>query len=262
MRTFYLIITKHKDIFALIISIILSLMMLVNGDSDNIRLLRSKANRIFSYLYSPITWVRTMTLIEEEASLLREKNLQLSFQLESMRYLLDDNSRLEQLLSFKRESNLNIYPARVINMGASPHLSSSLSIDIGSESGVSINDPIITPNGIIGKTVIVGKNESIVQLINDVTFRLSVRIKPSGSTGILQWLDKDLFLIKEVQKNSNVEVGNHVVSSGFSDIFPSDLPVGKIVKITEERGRFEKSVIVKINENIGSIMNLFVIVDK
>jgi hypothetical protein len=156
-------------------------MMLVNGDSDNIRLLRSKANRIFSYLYSPITWERTMTLIEEEASLLREKNLQLSFQLESMRYLLDDNSRLEQLLSFKRESNLNIYPARVINMGASPHLSSSLSIDIGSESGVSINDPIITPNGIIGKTVIVGKNESIVQLINDVTFRLSVRIKPSLS---------------------------------------------------------------------------------
>lgn len=95
MRTFYLILIKHKDIFALIFSIILSLMMLANGDSDNIRLLRSKANRFFTYIYSPITWVRTMTLIEEEASLLREKNLQLSFQLESMRHLLDENSRLK-----------------------------------------------------------------------------------------------------------------------------------------------------------------------
>ena len=179
-----------------------------------------------------------------------------------MRYLLDENIRLKELLSFKRESNLKIFPARVINMGASPHLSSSLSIDIGSESEVSINDPIMTPNGIIGKTVIVGRNKSIVQLINDVTFRLSVRIKPSGSTGILRWLDKDLYLINEVQKNSNVEVGNHVVSSGFSDIFPNDLPVGKVVKITEERGSFQKSVIVKINENIGSIMNVFVVVDK
>ena len=262
MRTLYLIITKHKDVFALIISIILSLLMLFNSDSDNIRLLRSKANRIFAYIYSPISWIRTMALIEEEASLLREKNLQLSFQLESMRYLLDENIRLKELLSFKRESNLKIFPARVINMGASPHLSSSLSIDIGSESEVSINDPIMTPNGIIGKTVIVGRNKSIVQLINDVTFRLSVRIKPSGSTGILRWLDKDLYLINEVQKNSNVEVGNHVVSSGFSDIFPNDLPVGKVVKITEERGSFQKSVIVKINENIGSIMNVFVVVDK
>ena len=262
MRTLYLILTKHKDIFALIISIILSLLMLVNSETDNIRLLRSKANRIFAYIYSPISWIRTMTLIEEEASLLREKNLQLSFQLESMRYLLDENIRLKELLSFKRESNLKIFPARVINMGASPHLSSSLSIDIGSESEVSINDPIMTPNGIIGKTVIVGRNKSIVQLINDVTFRLSVRIKPSGSTGILRWLDKDLYLINEVQKNSNVEVGNHVVSSGFSDIFPNDLPVGKVVKITEERGSFQKSVIVKINENIGSIMNVFVVVDK
>ena len=262
MRTLYLILTKHKDIFALIISIILSLLMLVNSETDNIRLLRSKANRIFAYIYSPISWIRTMTLIEEEASLLREKNLQLSFQLESMRYLLDENIRLKELLNFKRESNLKIFPARVINMGASPHLSSSLSIDIGSESEVSINDPIMTPNGIIGKTVIVGRNKSIVQLINDVTFRLSVRIKPSGSTGILRWLDKDLYLINEVQKNSNVEVGNHVVSSGFSDIFPNDLPVGKVVKITEERGSFQKSVIVKINENIGSIMNVFVVVDK
>ena len=262
MRTLYLILTKHKDIFALIISIILSLLMLVNSETDNIRLLRSKANRIFAYIYSPISWIRTMTLIEEEASLLREKNLQLSFQLESMRYLLDENIRLKELLSFKRESNLKIFPARVINMGASPHLSSSLSIDIGSESEVSINDPIMTPNGIIGKTVIVGRNKSIVQLINDATFRLSVRIKPSGSTGILRWLDKDLYLINEVQKNSNVEVGNHVVSSGFSDIFPNDLPVGKVVKITEERGSFQKSVIVKINENIGSIMNVFVVVDK
>jgi len=236
-------------------------MMLANGDSDNLRLLRSKSNRIFAYIYTPITWVRTKALIEEEALLLREKNLQLTFQLESMRHLLDENNRLKRLLNFKRESQLNLYPARVINMGASPHLSSSLSIDIGSNSGVSVNDPIMTPNGIIGKTVIVDDQESIVQLINDVTFRLSVRIKPSGSTGILRWLDKNIYMIKEVQKNSNVEVGNQVVTSGFSDIFPSDLPVGEVIKITDERGRFHKSVVVKINENIGSIMNLFVIVE-
>jgi Cell shape-determining protein len=92
-----------------------------------------------------------MSLIEEEASLLREKNLQLSFQLESMKHLFDENIRLKQLLNFKRESKLNIYPARVSNMGASPHLSSSLSIDIGSNLGVSINDPVMTPSGIMGK---------------------------------------------------------------------------------------------------------------
>ena len=59
----------------------------------------------------------------------------------------------------------------------------------------------------------------------------------------------------------DVEVGNQVITSGFSDIFPSDLPVGEVIKISDERGAFQKSVIVKINENIGSIMNLFVIVD-
>ena len=262
MRTLYLILLKRKDIFTLILSVILSLLMLSNGESDNIRLLRSKANRFFTILYSPITWVRSMALIEEEAALLRGKNLQLSFQVESMRYLLEENNRLEELLDFQRQSKMTILPARVINMSASPYLSSSLSIDVGLESGVEENDPVITPKGIIGKTTIVGNNASIVQMINDVNFRLSVRIKPSGSTGIMRWLDGDLYLIKEVQKNANVNIGDKVVTSGFSDIFPKDLPVGKVVNITDERGRFQKSVVVQINENIGSIINLFVIVDQ
>jgi len=203
-----------------------------------------------------------MALIEEEAALLRGKNLQLSFQVESMRYLLEENNRLEELLDFQRQSKMTILPARVINMSASPYLSSSLSIDVGLESGVEENDPVITPKGIIGKTTIVGNNASIVQMINDVNFRLSVRIKPSGSTGIMRWLDGDLYLIKEVQKNANVNIGDKVVTSGFSDIFPDDLPVGEVVNITDERGRFQKSVVVQINENIGSIINLFVIVDQ
>ena len=261
MRTLYLILLKRKDIFTLVLSVILSLLMLSNGEADNVRLLRSKANRFFTILYSPITWIRSLALIEEEAALLREKNLQLAFQIESMSYLLEDNNRLEELLDFQQESKMTILPARVTNMSASPYVS-SLSIDIGLESGVEENDPVITPKGIIGKTTIVGDNATIVQLINDVNFRLSVRIKPSGSTGILRWLDGDLYLIKEVQKNANVNIGDKVVTSGFSDIFPNDLPVGEVVNITDERGRFQKSVVVKINENIGSIINLFVIVDQ
>ena len=261
MRILYLILLKRKDIFTLVLSVILSLLMLSNGEADNVRLLRSKANRFFTILYSPITWIRSLALIEEEAALLREKNLQLAFQIESMRYLLEDNNKLEELLDFQQESKMTILPARVTNMSASPYVS-SLSIDIGLESGVEENDPVITPKGIIGKTTIVGDNAAIVQLINDVNFRLSVRIKPSGSTGILRWLDGDLYLIKEVQKNANVNIGNKVVTSGFSDIFPNDLPVGEVMNITDERGRFQKSVVVKINENIGSIINLFVIVDQ
>ena len=262
MWTIYLILLKRKDIFTLVLSVILSLLMLSNGESDNVRLLRSKANRFFTILYSPITWIRSMALIEEEAALLRSKNLQLSFQVESMHYLLEENNRLKELLDFQRESKMTILPARVINMSASPYLSSSLSIDVGLESGVEENDPVITPKGIIGKTTIVGNNASIVQMINDVNFRLSVRIKPSGSTGIMRWLDGGLYLIKEVQKNANVNIGDKVVTSGFSDIFPDDLPVGEVVNITDERGRFQKSVVVQINENIGSIINLFVIGDQ
>ena len=100
MRNLYLILLKRKDIFTLVLSVILSLLMLSNEESDNVRLLRSKANRFFTIFYSPITWILSMALIEEEAALLREKNLQLSFQVESMRYLLEENNRLKNYWIF------------------------------------------------------------------------------------------------------------------------------------------------------------------
>ena len=50
-------------------------------------------------------------------------------------------------------------------------------------------------------------------------------------------------------------------SSGFSQIYPDDLPVGKVIQLIEERGSFQKVAKIKISPNLGSILNAFVIID-
>ena len=67
-------------------------------------------------------------------------------------------------------------------------------------------------------------------------------------------------IIRELQKNADINVGDKVVSSGFSTIYPENLPVGEVTEIFDERGSFQKVARIKIESDISSILSAFVIV--
>jgi len=261
MRSIYFAILRNRHHLAFIITLGISLNILLSDDSPGLDLIRMKASDVFSVLYSPVAWVRSLTILEEENALLREKNLQLSLQIESMLYLAAENQRLQEMLDFKRESLLKLLPAKVVSKGVTANMT-SITIDVGKRDGITPNNPVLTPQGVVGKTILVGERSSIVQLLSDLNYRLSIRIMPSGATGILRWKKGNLCEVREVQKNEKVEVGDHVVTSGFSDIYPENLPVGEVIGILEERGSFQKIVTVKIFNDLGSLINVFVITDQ
>lgn len=258
MRNIYLAIIRQRDHVVFFLAVLISFTVILSNDSRDIAILRGKANDFFSVLYKPVAWLRSMAIVESEAVLLREKNIQLQLQIETMLNLAAENEQLKYLLNYRRESQLTLLPSKVINKGISSNMS-TITIDVGSDHGVSMNDPVLTPKGVIGKTIIVGQTSSIVQVISDVNFRLSVQIMPSGSVGILRWVYGDLCEIREVQKNSEINIGNRVLTSGFSDIFPKDLPVGEVTGTRDERGSFQKIVSVRFAEKLGSLINIFVI---
>lgn len=260
MRSLYLALIRQKDHIILILAVIISFILILSNEARDVQILRAKSNDIFTAIYSPVAWLRSMATLEEEADLLRQKNLQLTLQMETMLQLADENKKLRDLLDFERDSKLTLHPAKVINKGFSPNMV-SLSIDVGSNSGITENNAVITPRGVVGKTVLVGKTSSIVQMIADHNFRVSVRILPGGHTGIMRWLGKDLCEIREVQKNAQINVGDQVVTSGFSDIFPKNLLVGEVVGMRDERASFQKIITVKINDDLGSLINVFVVTE-
>lgn len=260
MRNIYLALIRQRDHVVFFIAFLLSFSLILTNDSRDIAILRGKANDFFAVLYQPVAWIRTMTFVEDEAALLREKNIQLQLQVESMLNLAAENERLKDLLNYQRSSKFKLMPAQVINKGITANMS-TITIDVGSIHGVMRNVPVLTPNGVIGKTVAVGNRSSIVQVISDVNFRLSVQVMPSGARGILRWVYGNECEIREVQKNSEIHVGDRVLTSGFSDIFPKDLPVGTVTGIRDERGSFQKIVSLEITEKLGSLINIFVLTE-
>ena len=261
MYSFYLLSVRYTDHFLFIIALAFSLVLLLNNDNPKMGNVRGKAADVISFFSSPVAVAKSLMFLEEENQLLREKTLSLSLQVESMLNLQKENEELLGMLDFKRQTKLIIRPARVVNKGTQANLLSII-IDGGQIDGIKKNQAVLTPDGVIGKTIESGSKASIVQLISDANFRLSVRILPSGATGILRFMKGNTAQIREVQKNVNINIGDKVVTSGFSDIYPSGLPVGKVEGVYEDRSSFQKMISVALPNDMSSFQYVFVIIEK
>ena len=260
MRNLILFLIKNKEHFIYILALVLSLLLLFNNDNDEMSVIRGFSSDIISLLSTPMVKIKSLAIVNEENQYLREKNLQLHLQLESILYAADENENLRELLDFKRDTKLRIIPSSITNKGIQTNIN-SLTIDVGLSNGVKPNQAVLTPYGIIGKTIQAGEKSSIVQSISDNNFRLSVRIMPSGAVGILRWHKNNICKIYEVQKNVNINIGDRVITSGFSKIYPPKLPVGIVSGVYDERGSYQKVVNVEIQNDFESIQNVFVVVE-
>jgi len=260
MRNLLLFLIKNKDHFVFAVALFFSFALLFNRNNDEMSVIRGFSSDLVSFLSTPLVKVKSLAIVNEENQYLREKNLQLNLQLESILYAADENKNLRDLLNFKRETRLKIIPASIINKGIQTNVK-SLTLDVGSLNNIMPNQAVLTPDGVIGKTVVVGKNSSIVQSISDNNFRLSVRIMPSGAVGILRWSRDNTCRVYEVQKNVDINIGDRVITSGFSNIYPEKLPVGIVSGVYDERGSYQKVVNVKIQNDFESIQNVFVVIE-
>jgi len=258
MYGIYLSVVKNKDHFVFAFAIVFSTFILLNNDSPKMSVLRGKATDIVSFFSSPFVWVQSLMFLEEENQGLREKNLKLSLQVEAMLNLQNENNALMEMLEFKKNEKFVIKSAKVVNKGIQPNLLSII-IDRGTVDGVKNNLPVLTPKGVVGKTIETSKNNSIVQLISDVNFRLSTRILPSGATGILRFINGKTAEIREVQKNVVVNIGDKVVTSGFSDIYPAGLPVGTVKGVYQDRGSFQKVVSITLPNDLNAFQHVFIV---
>ena len=258
MYGIYLTVVKHKDHFAFAFAIIFSTFILLNNESPKMSIIRGQATDVVTFFSSPFAWIQSLMFLEKENQDLREKNLELSLQVESMLNLQNENNALMEMLEFKKNKNFIIKSAKVVNKGIQPNLLSII-IDRGTFDGVKNNLPVLTPKGVVGKTIEASKNNSIVQLISDANFRLSTRILPSGATGILRFINGETAEIREVQKNVVINIGDKVVTSGFSDIYPAGLPVGTVKGVYQDRGSFQKVVSIYLPNDLNAFQHVFII---
>lgn len=258
MRKIVSYIIDNRDYVTFFITIILSLLILTNNQSENIQNIKSKFGFINYYLNLPNMIFSDLFYLKEKNKLLNEQIVNINLENSKLEHIIVENNRLKSLLEYKDNSNFSLLTSRVINFGISP-FSNSVNIDLGSDDNIIPNLPVINVNGVVGKTINSFSKTSTVQLMTDYNFRLSVRLENSGTVGILRYKKDNIFEIWEIPKTTDVSINERIITSGFSDIFPSGIFVGKVVKILEETNFIHKIILVKSLTDFSNLEYVFVI---
>lgn len=125
------------------------------------------------------------------------------------------------------DNGFNYIPATIIKSSTNTQ-HNYLIIDKGSEDGVTRNSGIITDKGVIGIVdAVSGHYSYAISFLNTELF-ISARIGNSGAVGPLAWdgTGSDRAILKEIPLQFKFAPGDTVYTSGYSTIFPPDIPIG------------------------------------
>jgi len=123
-------------------------------------------------------------------------------------------------------------------------------IDRGASSGFKPGMPVVTVDGLVGKLETVTEENSVVRLITDPDFVVSVKLASSGNyaTGHGNGPDHPFLVDRDVELNQKVDKGEGIVTSGIeSAMFPADLPVGTVTKVSTSQSDLTQVLEVKLS---------------
>ena len=195
------------------------------------------------------------TARENEA--LRIENDALRLSISQLQSKAAEADRLGALLNFKASNEkTEMVGARVIGASAGT-ASRTIEIDRGERDGIRRNQPVITPDGAVGKVIEAYRNSAQVLLLTDKDSGIGAMLvesriqSPVGGTG------EPMLTMKYVPTDETVNVGEKIVTSGMDKIFPRDVPVGTVVEV--KTGYPFKQIRVRPAANLDRLEEVFVL---
>lgn len=176
----------------------------------------------------------------QEYELLKERIKLLEQQQLEMDEALRENQRLERLLDFKQEDNLNIV-AGVRITGKNPgNWFNTMTIDSGSAQGITENMAMVNDRGLIGRVTEVGKNWAKVRAIVDGQSSISAIVERTRDNGMVKGnntftTEDGLCQMINLPLDSDIVVGDRIITSGLGEVFPKGVPIGEVIEVVEEK---------------------------
>lgn len=136
--------------------------------------------------------------------------------------------------------------ARVVS-GPTGNFDHTVEIDEGSGAGIRVGMAVITGRGLVGRVIQVSGDRSKVQLITDPSLTIGVQLVGSGELAIATGQgDGRPLRVGKVEQDVLVEMHETVATSDLErSLFPRDIPVGEVVRIDDNPGDPEKSLLVE-----------------
>ncbi len=189
--------------------------------------------------------------LESQIRILQEKNSALiEFE--------HENRRLRSLLGFTERLGKVGIPANVIARDPSNWLK-TISVDKGESDGVTRGMPLVDGHALVGLTTAVSGGSSKVQLLTDPNSAIDALVQSSRAPGVVEGNGSDLLIMRYVEKDEDVKIGDRIIASGLDMVYPKGTLIGVVTAVDTQTNSLFHQVEVKPGVNLNYLESVLVV---
>ena len=213
--------------------------------------LNRASHRVSSWLWSSGNRITSYFRLSSRNRMLEEEITRQGEELRKYRSLEKSEEYLSKAQAY--DDGFEYIFARIVKMGTKGQRNYII-IDKGSLDGVTTDCGIVTGEGVVGVVDAVDQHLAYGRTLMNPSMSVSVRIGRDGMAGPLSWdgLSSNGGVLSGIPLGTRAEPGDTLWTSGYSAIFPADIPVG-IVKGSHTRNGVSQDISVELLQDFGSL---------
>lgn len=177
-----------------------------------------------------------------------------------------ENAKLQTLLSYKGINDTiasvlpkRYIPAMIINNSIAKR-NNYLTLDKGTKHGVEKGMGVVTPNGVVGIIKEVSEHFSSVLSVLHGKSKTSVVLQHSHYFGSLEWKGGNYqnAIVNDIPSHVELNIGDTIISSGYSSIYPADIPIGTISRINTKKNKNFHLIDIQFLEDFKQLKYVYI----
>lgn len=186
-----------------------------------------------------------VTHIKNENRELQKKNLELQAKNAALEQLSTENKELRRNLNLLPKNEYEFIAASIIAKDPSG-LQNFITLDKGSNDGISVGMPAVVETGVlVGKVTEVFNNSASVTLVTQHASIVNVETSTTAIRGVARGEHGNNIILDMVEQGKEIKEGDAVVTSGLGGVYPRGLLLGTLSNIgfTDDK-LFQRATIV------------------
>ena len=223
---YFFIKNSYRLLFLLLLGI--SFALIIQSHSFHRSEYINSANNITGGLYENINSIREYLSLKEKNAVLAEENTRLK----ELLFNKKDTVINSKKLPFQETLFYTVKKAKVIKNSYNKR-ENYLTINAGEKDSIRKNMGVVNEKGIVGIIEKTSKNYATLISILNTELKINAKIKNSDHFGSLTWDGKNVGYVQliDVPRLAKINKGDSIVTGAESDIFPENIPIGKIEKM-------------------------------
>lgn len=265
MRNLLEFLAKYNHWFVFLILEVVSMVLLFQYNSYQGSAWFSSANAVTGKLYEWDANVETFFSLTKVNQELTQRNAYLEQEVQKLSDSLvsvTKDSSIYHRDQFALLRNYRLIPAKVVaNSIDKP--GNLMTIDKGSADGIHKDMGVISGMGVVGIVYLVAEHYAIVIPVLNTKSNISCMIQNRGYFGYLRWKGgvSDLAYLEEVPRHAHFKLGDYVVTSGYSAVFPLGVRVGRILHVFNSADGLSYRVQLRLSTDFARLRDVCVIDD-